>query len=187
MMNELSFLSGQFLLAMPGIGDPRFEQGVVAICAHDEAGAFGFCLHREVEGLTVPELMRQMDVDPGDTPGRPVLLGGPVEPERGFVLHSPDWGGQDTRHAGSRWAVTGTTDVLRAIAEGRGPRQWVVALGYAGWDAGQLDEELRRHGWFTTAGDDALIFATTAEQRWARAFALAGIDSSMLVGVAGHA
>ncbi len=185
-MNGISFLSGQFLLAMPGIGDPRFEQSVIAVCAHDPNGAFGLCLHRAIDGLTVPELMRQMEVDPGATPARPVLLGGPVETERGFVLHSPDWAGQDTRHTAMRWAVTGTTDVLRAIAEGRGPRQWLVALGYAGWGAGQLDEEMQRHGWFATAGDD-LLFDVEAGQRWARAFALAGIDSRMLSTGPGHA
>ena len=186
-MNEQMFLSGQFLLAMPGIGDPRFEQSVIAICAHDAAGAFGLCLHRAADVLTVPELMRQMEIDPGATPERPVLLGGPVEPERGFVLHSTDWSGQDTRHTANRWAVTGTADVLRAIAEGRGPRRWVAALGYAGWGAGQLEVELQHHGWFPAMGDEALIFATEAAKRWARAFALQGIDSSMLAAGPGHA
>lgn len=187
MTEEASFLAGQFLLALPGIGDPRFERSVIALLVHDAAGAFGLCLHRNAEEMTMPDLMRQMEIDPGKTPRRPVLLGGPVDPERGFVLHSTDWSGQDTRHTAGRWALTGTIDVLRAIAEDRGPENWVVALGYAGWGAGQLDSELQRHGWLTTTGDDTLIFATTTERRWSRGYAMLGVDSAMLAAGSGHA
>lgn len=181
------FLSGQFLLAMPGIGDPRFERAVIAICAHDGDGALGLCLHMPLADLSVPDLMRQLEIDAGDVPDVPVLMGGPVETERGFVLHSADWGGEDTRHIANRWALTGTRDVLEAIAAGGGPRHWVSALGYAGWGPGQLDAELARHGWFTTEGTAALIWDTAPEDRWEQGYALAGIDANMLSAEAGRA
>lgn len=180
-------LAGQFLLAMPGIGDPRFERSVIAICAHDEGGALGICLHDHVAELTVPDMMRELDIDPGDLPAHKVLRGGPVEPQRGFVLHSPDWTGDGTRPVAERWALTGTRDVLAAIAAGQGPRQWTVALGYAGWGAGQLDQELRRHGWLSVIGSDQLLWETPAPDRWISAFAAEGIDPAMLVADAGHA
>lgn len=182
-----TYLPGQFLLAMPGIGDPRFECSVVALCAHDPGGAMGLCLHAALDDLTVPELMRQLDIEPGDTPALPVLMGGPVDPQRGFVLHSPDWGGQDTRHVAGRWALTGSRDVLAAIARGRGPRHWVAALGYAGWSNGQLETELAMNGWMTTAATEALIWETEADMRWLEGFRAAGIDPRLLSGQMGRA
>ncbi|MCG2842148.1 YqgE/AlgH family protein [Sandaracinobacter sp. RS1-74] len=190
-MKQVPYLSGQFLLAMPGIGDARFDRSVIAMCAHDEEGALGICLHEPLDDLDVPALMRQLDIDPASTPARPVLAGGPVEPGRGLVLHSPDWSGQDTRHVagadGAAWALTGTRDVLVAIAAGAGPRFWTVALGYAGWSGGQLERELRRHGWFHTPGRESLLWTTEPELRWSQAFAGAGINSALLAADAGHA
>ncbi len=186
-MDRQYSLTGQFLLAMPGIGDPRFERSVIAICAHDSAGAFGLCLHAHVAELSVPEMMRELDIDPRATPSVPVLRGGPVEPQRGFVLHTPDWSEDGTRPVAGRWALTGTRDVLAAIAEGQGPRQWIVALGYAGWGVNQLDSELLRHGWLTTPASEALLWDTPAAERWVRGFAAEGIDPAMLVADAGHA
>jgi putative transcriptional regulator len=186
-MNGAPYLPGQFLLAMPGIGDPRFERSVVAMCSHDPAGAMGICLHEPLDDLTVPELMRQLEIDPRATPNVPVLMGGPVDAQRGFVLHSPDWGGQDTRHVAGRWALTGTRDVLQAIAEGHGPQRWVAALGYAGWGAGQLEHELSLHGWFTTPATVGLIWDTEADFRWLEAYRGAGIDVRLLSADAGHA
>lgn len=186
-MNDTAFLSGQFLLAMPGIGDPRFEHSVIAMCQHDAQGALGLCLHDEADDFRVPDLMRQLGIDPQNTPARPVLMGGPVEPGRGLVLHSPDWAGPGTRHVAGRWALTGTLDVLAAIAEGRGPACWLVATGYAGWGAGQLEQELHHHGWFPTPASDALVWEADAASRWSRGFAAAGINAAMLTAVAGHA
>ncbi len=186
-MNQACYLSGQFLLAMPGIGDPRFDRSVIAICAHDPAGAFGLCLQSEITELTVPQLMRQLDIDPGDTPEIAVLAGGPVEPQRGFVLHSSDWGGQDTRHVAGRWAFTGTRDVLAAIAEGKGPKHWISCLGYAGWGEGQLEEELLQNGWFTTPATTSLLWDTPAAVRWKAAFAGSGIDVGQLSAATGRA
>ena len=114
-------------------------------------------------------------------------LGGPVDPQRGFVLHSPDWGGQDTVDVAGRYALTNTIDVLKAIAEGQGPSRWLAALGYAGWGEGQLDEELTRHGWFSCAATDALLFDEPVDRRWSSAFMSAGVDPRLLSASAGQA
>jgi putative transcriptional regulator len=116
-----------------------------------------------------------------------VLHGGPVEPGRGFVLHSDDWGGQDTIQVVGFGAMTGTIDVLRAIAEGRGPSKWKVSLGYAGWGPGQLDEEMTRHGWLTAPGSPALLFDSPTGGLWEAAFKTVGIDPRLLVGETGAA
>jgi len=186
-MESAPFLTGQFLLAMPGIGDPRFERAVIAMCAHDESGALGIGIGETIEGLRLHELLQQLEIEPGAAPDAPIHFGGPVEPRRGFVLHATDWDGQDTISVDGRWALSGSIDVLRAIAEGKGPSRWLVALGYAGWGEGQLDAEMTRHGWFNTAGDTRLLFDIDAEQRWAKAFAAAGIDPRLLANSAGLA
>lgn len=180
-------LTGQLLLALPGIGDPRFERAVIAMCAHSEEGALGIGIGRLAPRLGFHALLAQFDIAPGAAPDVPVHLGGPVEPQRGFVLHSLDWGGQDTVEVAGRFALTNTIDVLRAIAEGKGPTRWLAALGYAGWGEGQLDEEMTRHGWFTTDATEALIFDTPVETRWTAAFRSAGIDPRLLAPTAGLA
>lgn len=181
------FLSGQLLLAMPGIGDPRFDRAVIAVCLHDENGAMGIGISTPLEGISLHGLLRQLDFDTAHVADRPVLYGGPVESQRGFVLHSRDWGGEDTIEVSGRWSVTATLDVLREISEGRGPKHWLVALGYAGWGAGQLDEEMTRHGWFPAEATDELLFETPAEQRWAKAFAQSGVDARLLSATPGRA
>jgi putative transcriptional regulator len=181
------FLSGQLLLALPGIGDARFERAVIAMCAHTSEGALGIGIGRLAPRLGFHALLEQFDIAPGEAPDVPVHLGGPVEPQRGFVLHSLDWGGQDTIDVDGRFALTNTIDVLRAIAEGRGPTRWLAALGYAGWAEGQLDEEMTRHGWFTTEATPALIFDTPIEERWSAGFRSAGIDPRLLAPTAGLA
>lgn len=186
-MNDAAFLTGQFLLAMPGMGDPRFARAVIAICAHDTQGALGVGLSATIGGLGLHDLLEQFEIDSGDVPNSPVHFGGPVEPRRGFVLHSRDWGGQETIDVAGRWALSGTIDVLRAIAGGTGPKRWIVALGYAGWNGGQLEGELVGPGWFNVTGDAALIFDTPAADRWRRGFADAGIDPRMLAASAGTA
>jgi putative transcriptional regulator len=186
-MDAPRFTTGQFLLAMPGIGDPRFERSVIAMCMHDEEGALGIGIGRTVPGLGFHDLLEQLDIEPGVAPDAPIHVGGPVEPQRGFVLHSRDWGGQESVDVAGRWTMSPTIDVLKAIAEGKGPTRWVAALGYAGWTAGQLDEELGRHGWFMTEGDEALLFDVDAEHRWASAFTGAGIDPRLLASEFGTA
>ena len=120
-MEEPKYLSGQLLLAMPGIGDPRFEKAVIAMCVHDDSGALGIGLGRIVPRIGFHELLRQMGIEPGVAPDVPIHLGGPVEPQRGFLLHSTDWGGDESIQVGDRWCLTATLDILRAISEGGGP------------------------------------------------------------------
>ncbi len=186
-MDQASFLSGKFLLAMPGMADPRFERAAIAMAVHDENGAVGVGIGHTRAGIRFRDLLRQLDIDPAGAPDREVLHGGPVEPGRGFVLHSDDWGGQDTIAIVGLGAMTGTVDVLKAIAEDRGPSRWLVALGYAGWGAGQLDEEMTRHGWFAATGCAELLFDIPAEERWEAAFRAEGIDPRLLVSEAGLA
>ena len=186
-METPRFLSGKLLLAMPGIGDPRFERAVIAICVHDENGAVGIGIGHQRAGIGVRGLLEQLGIEPGEAPDGPVLHGGPVEPGRGFVLHSEDWGGQDTIKVTGIGALTGTIDVLKAIAEGRGPSRYLIALGYAGWGEGQLDEEMARPGWFTTDGNQEILFDMPAEARWEASFKAEGIDPRMLDSGAGAA
>jgi len=191
-----TFLSGKLLLAMPGMADPRFERAVIAMCVHDENGAVGIGIGHKRAGISFRGLLRQLEIDPGEAPDVAVHHGGPVEPGRGFVLHSTDWGGQDTLQVngelsggkmGELFAMTGTIDVLRAISEGRGPSKWIASLGYAGWGEGQLDEEMTRHGWFTANGDPAILFETPTDERWAKAFKAEGIDPRLLASETGAA
>lgn len=191
MIEQPSFLSGKLLLAMPGMSDPRFERAVIAMCVHDENGAVGIGVGHKRAGITFRGLLRQLEIDPEKVPDCAVHHGGPVEPGRGFVLHSTDWGGQDTLQVnadqGELFAMTGTIDVLRAIAEGRGPKQWIVALGYAGWGEGQLDEEMTRHGWFAARTSSKILFDTPADERWAASFNAEGIDPRLLTSETGAA
>lgn len=186
-MDSPRFLVGQFLLAMPGIGDPRFERAVIAVCGHDEAGAVGVGIGAVVAGLGLHDVLDQFDITHGAAPDAPVHFGGPVEPQRGFVIHSTDWGGRDTILVAGRWALSGTIDVLKAIAEGSGPSRWIVSLGYAGWGTGQLDGEMLRHGWFNVTADEGLIYDTPAAERWTAGFASAGIDPRLLAPETGTA
>ena len=183
------YMSGQLLLALPGIGDPRFERSVIAMCLHDQEGAMGVAIHRPHPKLHLGDVLREVGLEAAHAAveAAPVYVGGPVELGRGFVLHSADYGSSGTIDIGGHWAMTGTRDILEAIAEGRGPHQWLVALGYEGWQAGQLEGELRQHGWMTAPASDALLYEIPAENRWAAAYAGLGIDVSHLSAEPGHA
>jgi putative transcriptional regulator len=190
-MDEPRFLSGKLLLAMPGMADPRFERAVIALCVHDENGAVGVGVGHKRAEMRFRALLQQLDIDPGEAPDCAVHHGGPVEPGRGFVLHSTDWGGQDSLQVnganGLAFAMTGTIDILKAIAEGKGPSRWIVALGYAGWGEGQLDEEMTRHGWFAADGSEKILFGTPTDERWAAAFKDEGVDPRLLSSETGAA
>jgi putative transcriptional regulator len=190
-MEEPRFLSGRLLLAMPGMADPRFERAVIAVCVHDENGAVGIGIGHKRAGLRFRGLLEQLDIDPANAPDCAVHHGGPVEPGRGFVLHSTDWGGQDSLQVngsdGALFAMTGTIDVLKAIAEGKGPSRWIAALGYAGWGDGQLDEEMTRHGWFAAESSQRILFETPTDERWASAFKAEGVDPRLLSSETGAA
>jgi len=184
---DFASLAGELLLALPGIGDPRFEQAVIAMVLHQPDGAMGVGIGRTVPGITLHALLKQLDIETGAAPDVPIHQGGPVETQRGFVLHSPDWKGEDTLTVSDTMSLTTTLDVLRAIAKGEGPDRWLVALGYAGWGEEQLDEEMRRHGWLSVKATEELLFETPVKQRWPRAFAIAGVDVRLLAPTSGHA
>ena len=186
-MTDAQFLSGRLLLAMPGMFDPRFDHAVIAMCIHDENGALGIGIGEERADLSFRALLEDVGIDPGEAPDRPVLNGGPVEPQRGFVLHSNDWGGEGSVTINPFGVLSGTLDVLRAIAEGRGPRHWIFALGYAGWGAGQLDEEMKHHGWFAATGHPAILYDTPVASRWTETWRAEGIDPALLASETGHA
>jgi putative transcriptional regulator len=186
-MTDARYLSGKFLLAMPGMGDPRFERAVIAMCSHDANGALGIGIGRIMPRLGLHALLGQFEIPTDGVPDAPVHQGGPVEPQRGFVLHSLDWGGQGTVQVADRWALSGTIDVLRVIGTVSGPSKWLVALGYAGWAPEQLDGELKRHGWHVADGSDALLFESEAQKRWECGFKESGIDPRLLASDSGTA
>ena len=187
MIKSAPFLTGKFLLAMPGIGDPRFERSVIALCKHDEDGALGIGIGRIMPRMGLHSLLDQFGIEPRGVPDVPIHAGGPVEPQRGFVLHSLDWGGQESMQVSNLWGLTATIDILRVIGTDKGPKRWLVALGYAGWGPGQLDGEMLRHGWHIADANDALLYETPVEDRWVAAFQAQGIDPRLLAVDSGHA
>lgn len=184
---DLPWFTGKLLLALPGIGDSRFEHAVIAMVSHDSEGAMGIAIDNPIAGMTVGAVLDQLDIAHDDPLDQPVYLGGPVEPSRGFVIHSHDWGGEVAAQISDRWMLSSSHEVLRAIGEGKGPAHWLVALGYAGWAPGQLEEEMVRHGWHVTPGSDALLFDKPAEERWEAAYAEAGVDARLLTATGGAA
>jgi putative transcriptional regulator len=186
-METPPFLTGQLLLSMPGIGDDRFDRTVIAMCLHDDAGALGLIINRPHPDMTLHRLLKQLEIAPGAAPDVPVLAGGPVEPGRGFVLHEAEYAAAGTIRVGDAWAFTSTLDILKAIARGDGPKRWHMVLGYAGWDAGQLDGELRQHGWHLAPGDGGCVWDTPAPERWGQAFALTGVAVANLSATSGRA
>jgi len=188
-MTETAVLSmaGHLLLAMPDMPDPRFHRSVLLLCVHDHGGALGIALGEPMSGVSLHHLLSSFDLAIGDVADSIVLAGGPMEPQRGFVLHSRDWSTGDSHVVAEDIALTGSLDVLNAIASGEGPRDYLVALGYAGWGAGQLERELAAPGWYVSQADPRRLFDVSPEQRWATAFALEGIDPAMLASSSGHA
>ena len=186
-MSDVQTLTGRLLLAMPGMGDPRFDQAVIAICVHDEAGALGIGLGHLHPGLRFHALLGNLGLDPGVAPDAPVHNGGPVEPQRGFILHSPEWAIDDTITVADRFGLTASLEGLRAITLGKGPDRWVFALGYAGWGPQQLDGEMRQHGWFAAEGHERIVFGTPAAVRWTAAWKAEGIDPALLSSTTGRA
>lgn len=186
-MESPRYLTGQLLLAMPGLEDPRFARSVIAMCQHDADGALGIAVHAHAPGVTLHKVLGQFDVSLAGLPDGPVFLGGPVEPQRGFVLHSLDWGGQGTTDVAGGWGLTATIDALRAIGRPNGPSRWLLALGYAGWGAGQLDGEMKRSGWHVAPAKDEIMFNLPLQQRWDAAWRATGIDPRLLSPEIGHA
>lgn len=182
------YMTGQFLVAMPNMPDERFEKSVIFICAHNADGAMGLVINKLIPKVAFSELLNQLDMElPPSSPNVQVHFGGPVETGRGFVLHSNDYNHEGTLPIDDEVNLTATIDILRAIATGHGPRQCLLALGYAGWAPGQLDAELQANGWLTIPADNAIIFDPDNETKWERAIAKLGITPSMLSMDAGHA
>lgn len=184
------YLSGQLLIAMPQMTDPRFEHSVVFMCAHNSDGAMGLVVNKLVDSLNFTDLLRQMEleIEADDLDERiQVHFGGPVESARGFVLHTPDYCSEATMQVDNGFAMTATVDVLRSIATGGGPAQAIFALGYAGWAPGQLDSEIQSNGWLNVTADHSLVFGRGHEDKWRQAVAKVGVDPSLLSSEAGHA
>ncbi len=185
-------LTNQFLIAMPGMADDTFAGTVIYLCEHTERGALGLVINKPID-IKLKRLFEkvELELDREDLADAPVFFGGPVQTERGFVLH--DRLGEDGGHYNSTLSIPGglemttSKDVLEALAHGAGPKRVLITLGYAGWGAGQLEDELSRNGWLNVNADPGIIFETPVEQRYERALSLLGIDRGMLSQEAGHA
>ena len=185
---EDGYLTGQLLIAMPTMGDPRFERTVIYLCAHSADGAMGLVVNKQAEEIDFPELLSQLEIETeGVQNPIPVLVGGPVETGRGFVLHSLDYRQDSTLEVTEDVGLTATVDILRSIAEGEGPARSLLTLGYAGWSAGQLDSEIQANGWLNVSADASLLFDDDLGEKWDRAVRKVGIDPSFLSAEAGHA
>lgn len=182
------WLTGQLLVAMPSMPDWRFSRAVIYVCSHGASGAMGLVVNRLFGEADFRMLLEQLNIQiTAQTPDLPVHYGGPVESGRGFVLHSADYKQEGTVAIDDRISLTSTTEILQAIAAGQGPEKIMMALGYAGWGAGQLDAEMKANGWITVAADDDLVFGRDIDGTWERALSRIGISPIMLSGEAGHA
>lgn len=181
-------LAGQILVAMPGIGDPRFDRSVIYLCGHSEEGAMGLIVNKPVENISFPELLEQLGIN-GDLESQiRVLFGGPVETERGFVLHTADYHvAGSTLQVTQDMGLTATIEILEEIATGVGPQKSLLALGYAGWAPGQLEDEILSNGWLHCKPSPELIFGPSDETKWEQALAEMGINPAQLSGEAGRA
>ncbi len=186
-----TYLAGRMLVAMPGIGDPRFERAVILLCEHDHGHAMGLTVNRPVEGLTIADLLGRLGVAAGpEAPADLVLMGGPVEPERGFVLHTRDkgLGGNSGVAVGGDLMLTASREILEVLAGAdRRPRRAAMAVGYAGWDAGQLEREIRDSVWLTCEADEGLVFDDDHAHKWSRALAKIGVAPENLSAQPGRA
>jgi putative transcriptional regulator len=186
-METLS-LAHHFLIAMPDMADPLFAKSIVYLCEHGEQGAMGVIINKP-SGIVLAQLLEQIDLPltNDDTNTTPVFFGGPVQPDRGFVLHKPIGNWQSTLTITDDLALSTSKDILAAVADGRGPDKLQISLGYAGWEKGQLEEEIAANSWLTVAAEDWVIFDTPVEERYTCAIKLLGFDPALLSSVSGHA
>ncbi len=193
---DADYLDGQMLIAMPNIGDPRFERSVIYLCAHSAEGAMGIVVNKTAGDISFADLLERLEiVATGDkielssqAMNMPVQMGGPVETGRGFVLHTSDYFSSDcTLPIDDGVGLTATIEVLRAIASDQGPRQALLALGYSGWGPGQLESEIQSNGWLHCKADEALIFTSDLEAKYEMAMSRIGVDPALLSMDAGHA
>lgn len=184
----MPFFSGQCLVAMPGIGDARFEQAVIYVCAHTQEGAMGLTINRPIKEISFNNLLSQLHMEPTPLAKQPpILAGGPVDVVRGFVLHSPEYVSEATLPMGNLTSLTVTTEIIRDISKGTGPQKFLITLGYASWKAGQLEEEIKQNAWLPVNSSDELLFEHPLEHRWKSALKNLGIDPLMLSAQQGKA
>jgi putative transcriptional regulator len=190
------YLDGQLLIAMPTMIDRRFARSVIYLCAHSAEGAMGLIINQRASHISFPDLLERLEIVgtdaeetmPADMLSMAIHVGGPVEPERGFVLHSSDYfAASSTLPIDDDVCLTATIDILKAMANGKGPNRAILALGYAGWAPGQLENEIQANGWLHCPPDLDLIFERNLEQKYDRALSTIGIDPTHLVSSAGHA
>ncbi len=181
-METIHSLAGHLLVAMPGMADPNFEHSVTYICEHTDQGALGITINRPLD-IDLREVLEQLSLQaaPADMLSQQVLRGGPVQSDRGFVIHEADKNWEGTTEVGHSIFVTTSKDILIDVARGRGPERLLMALGYAGWGAGQLEEEIRQNSWLTVPASKELVFETPIEQRWRAAAGSIGIHPSSLI------
>lgn len=194
--DEEGYLDGQLLLAMPSMGDPRFSRSVIYICAHSSEGAMGIVINQRAPNISFAELLEQLKIVPSEERislpsalnAMDVHLGGPVETGRGFVLHSADYfKAESTLPINDSVCLTATIDILRDIAKGSGPAKALLALGYAGWAPGQLEDEIQSNGWLNCPADPEVVFDPAVDRKYNRALDSLGVDPSHLVSDSGHA
>ncbi len=185
---EKCFLTGQLLIAMPAMADTRFSQSVIYLCAHSADGAMGLVVNRPLVRPTLDDLLRQLEIAPVPS-ARQIRLcaGGPVDNARGFVLHTADWTGEGSLRVNDEFALTASLDVLKSIAVGGGPREGLLALGYAGWGPGQLDAEIHQNAWLSAPPDEMLLFDGDHDTKWRRALTKLRVDPMLLSSEHGHA
>ncbi|MBK8188236.1 MAG: YqgE/AlgH family protein [Cellvibrio sp.] len=180
-------LRDHFLIAMPGMNDPSFSHTVTYICEHSDKGAMGVVINTATP-MQLKEIFAQMQLDDNASDGDQIVMsGGPVQPERGFVLHSSDTQWQSTLKVSDEISLTVSRDIIAAMAEGNGPKDFLISLGYAGWGEGQLEAEIAANSWLTVPADKNIIFHTPVEKRWVQAAQSLGIDLQLMSGTAGHA
>ncbi|MBV6413264.1 MAG: hypothetical protein OMOMHJEC_01076 [Xanthomonadales bacterium] len=187
-MLKPTYLANHLLIAMPGLADPNFSRGVTFLCQHSAEGALGIVVNR-LSNFRLGEVLEQMQISTSvrGLAEQPVYAGGPVQTDRGFVVHAPGDAWDSTFKVSDEVAVTTSRDVLAAMAQGRGPQRALVALGYAGWGAGQLEDEIRGNAWLSVPAQGSILFETPLETRWQAAAMLAGVDMRLLIDYAGHA
>ena len=195
-MIKQSYLNGHLLLATTSLTDPRFDRSVIYICTHSTEGAMGLVINKVCNNIDFPELLNQLNVNDTEntSPKRmsaleniPLYDGGPVETGRGFILHSADYSQETTLMISEKIALTATIDILSAIADGEGPKDYLITLGYSGWGRGQLENEILHNSWLLVEADEELVFRSAIDLKWPRALAKLGVDISMLSSMTGNA
>lgn len=183
-----NYLQGKLLISTPELRDSCFEKSVIYVCAHNETGAMGILINQPMDDLTCGEILQQLKVNSYQTSSKKqVYFGGPVESAKGFILHTNDYKGETTQQVGNNFSITSTIDILKDIADNKGPSKSIVALGYAGWSAGQLEDEIRRNSWIVAPVDEGLIFEEDTANKWKKAAMLAGVDMLKYSSISGNA